>query len=57
MQKKKTSASVAAEDVATADASPELKDSIKKRKAELVVEVPVDDAPVDAVKTKKEEKD
>ncbi|CAM6046319.1 unnamed protein product [Sphagnum compactum] len=55
LKKKKTSASVAAEDVATADASPELKASIKKRKAEPVVEVPVD-APVDAVKTKKKRK-
>ncbi len=55
MQKKKTCASVAAEDVATADASPELKASIKKGKAEPVMEVPVD-APVDAVKTKKKKK-
>ncbi|CAK9875098.1 unnamed protein product [Sphagnum jensenii] len=53
--KKKTSASIAAEDVATADASPELKASIEKRKAEPVMEVPVD-APVDAVKTKKKKK-
>ncbi|CAM6072782.1 unnamed protein product [Sphagnum tenellum] len=50
-----TSAIVAAEDVATAGASPELKASIKKRKAEPVMEIPVD-APVDAVKTKKKKK-
>lgn len=55
MQKKKTFTSVAAEDVATADASPELKASIKKRKAEPVMEVPVD-APVDAQSKQKRRK-
>jgi hypothetical protein len=55
LQKKKTCASVAAEDVATADASPELKASIKKGKAEPVMEVPVH-APVHGVKTKKKKK-